>query len=38
MRVISYTNGGMVDMCEGGYQVPWQAVYIVRTSMKKIYN
>ena len=36
MRFISYTNGGMMDMCEGVYRVPWQAVYIVCTSMKKI--
>ena len=27
----------MMDMCEDVYQVPWQAVYIVCTRMKKIY-
>jgi len=37
-RFISYTNGGMMDMCECLYRVPWQAVYIVCTSMKKLYN
>ena len=38
MRFISYTNGRMIDICEGVYWVLWQAVYIVCTSMKKIYK